>query len=103
MRVVAFVPDLMDRSRVAAAVPGVRFVADPGALGAEAADLALVDLGRPGALEAAAGLAAAGVRVVGFAAHVDADLLARAGEAGCAEALPRSVFFRRLASIVSGG
>jgi hypothetical protein len=41
--------------------------------------------------------------VVGFAAHVDADLLARAGEAGCAEALPRSVFFRRLASIASGG
>jgi hypothetical protein len=36
--------------------------------------------------------------VVGFAPHVDDEALARASAAGC-EALPRSVFFRRLPNL----
>ena len=94
--VVAYVPDLMDRSRLPA---GVRFVDRPDDLAGWEADLVLVDLGRPGALEAAARQPG---RVIGFAAHVDDDLLARAAALGV-EALPRSRFFRRVRAIVGGG
>jgi hypothetical protein len=103
--VVALVPDLMDRSRVSAAVAGVRFVAGADALAAALAAaapgaVALVDLGRPGALEAGRRLVTAGTRVVGFAAHVDDALLRAAAEAGI-EALPRSRAFRSLPSLLA--
>lgn len=94
-RVVAVVPDLMDRSRLRAdgvevtVVPLSRLAAVVAA--AERVDLVVVDLSRPGAIDAGAGL---GVPVVGFAPHVDDALLAAAGAAGI-DALPRSVFFRR--------
>jgi hypothetical protein len=103
MRVVALVADLMDRSRVAAAIPGVRFVTTPAGLAAAAgeADLVIVDLGRPGALDAAVALAQEGANVVGYASHVATDVLDRAGAAGCT-ALARSVFFRRLPALVAG-
>jgi hypothetical protein len=81
---VALVPDLMDRSRLAR--PGVELVAE-----GEEADLVVVDLARPGALERAAAL---GARTVGFAPHVDEEV-AEAARAAGVEALPRSVFFRR--------
>lgn len=94
--VLAVVPDLMDRSRLAA--PGVEVVAVPlGALAAAlaqrggAVDLVVADLSRPGALEAVSGL---GASVVGYAPHVDDELLARARAAGI-DAMARSVFFRR--------
>jgi hypothetical protein len=60
---------------------------------AAAADLVLVDLGR---LHDLTVLTAIEARVVGFGSHVDDAQLAAASDAG-AEALPRSVFFRRLA------
>lgn len=85
MRVRAVVPDLMDRSRLAR--PGVELVADD-------PELVVVDLARPGALAAAAEAVATGLRVVGFAPHVEDDLVADAEAAGV-EALARSVFFRR--------
>jgi hypothetical protein len=92
--VFAIVGDLMDRSRIDEAILDVQHVT-PGTIGhlATAGDLVLVDLVRMGAAVALA--AATGARVVGFAPHVDADTLARA-EASGVEALPRSVFFRRL-------
>lgn len=98
-RVVAHVPDLMDRSRLGrlGADVEVVFVARPEALADQvvATDLVVVDLSRPGVLEAvAAGLAAT---VVGFAPHIDASLLAAAQAAGCTEVLPRSRFFATLA------
>lgn len=105
--VVAFVPDLADRSRVAAAVPGTRFcarVADlveaVGRSGPPA--VVLLDLTRPGAVEAAPGLVAAGSRVVGFGPHVAVALLERARAAGV-EAHPRSRFFRYLPLLLAGG
>lgn len=103
MNVVALVGDLMDRSRVSAVVPGVRFATSASALvgAASSADLVIVDLGRPGALDAARGLVARGVGVVAYAAHVAGDLLESARAAGCT-ALPRSVFFRRLPTLVAG-
>ena len=92
MNVVAFVPDLMDRSRLAAAVPGVRFVTAAEELAEiEAdADVVLVDLARPGVLEVLPRLQA---RVIGFASRVDTELVDAARHAGCTEVLPRSAFF----------
>ena len=97
MKVVALTPDLLDRSKVAAAIPGVVHVGAAALLG-RAVDagtaLVLVDLTRPGAVDAAAELTAT-CRVVGFGPHVDDALLALATAAGI-EAMPRSRFFREL-------
>jgi hypothetical protein len=99
-RVVAYVPDLMDRSRISAAAGGaVTFVATPSDLVGAAVDtdLVIVDLGRPGVLERLADLS---TRTVGFASHVDRDLMAAAREAGCDQILARSAFFSRLRELV---
>jgi len=97
-RVAAYAPDLMDRSKLAAA-GDVTFVADPSELAAAGADLVVVDLSRPGVLDALAGLA--GVRTIGFGSHVDHELLAAARAAGCEEVLPRSRFFARLGELLA--
>lgn len=98
-RIAAAVPDLMDRSRLSGpAGHELRFVAlaDLAGLRADAdeVDLVVVDLARPGALEAVAA-ADLDVPVVGFGPHVDDDLLAAATAAGCDRVLPRSRFFTR--------
>lgn len=100
-RVVAYVPDLMDRSKLTS-VGDVRFVATPDELGdaSAGADLVVVDLSRPGVLEAL-GRLGGGVRTVGFGSHVDHGLLAAAGAAGCDEVLPRSRFFARLPELLA--
>jgi AmiR/NasT family two-component response regulator len=108
-RVVALVPDLMDRSRVnaAAAATGteVRYVNGTAGLVeivAEVdADVVIVDLARPGVLEAIAALAARGTPTIGFGAHVDAGQLEAARAAGCAAALARSAFFGRLPELLA--
>jgi|TARA_B100000809_G_scaffold163723_1_gene161054 hypothetical protein len=94
-RVRAFVPDLMDRSRLRAPEASVEFVADPAVLLDEPADLFVLDLARSDALLAISGRSVGSGRVVGFAPHVDDEVMAAAREAGCDEVLPRSVFFRR--------
>jgi hypothetical protein len=101
MRVVALVPDLMDRSKVSAACPGATFVAGAGALpdAAAGADLVVVDLSRSGVAEALPVLVATGVRVVGFGSHVDRATLEAAAASG-AEVLARSEFFRRITEIL---
>lgn len=99
MTIAGFVPDLMDRSRVAATGATVVWVNSPGALADTAADLVIMDLSRPGALDVVAQLACP---VVGFASHVDRELLAAAKAAGCTQVLPRSAFFSRLPEILSG-
>lgn len=95
MKVVALTPDLLDRSKVSAAVPDVVHVGAAALLAraADGADLVLVDLTRPGALDVVADLNAG--RIVGFGPHVDGDLLAAATAVGI-EAMPRSRFFRLL-------
>lgn len=106
MKVVALAPDLMDQSRIRAAVPSAQhelvFVrrSEELAGSVEGASLVIVDLSRPGALDALGGL---GVRSVGFGSHVDRELLAAASAAGCGEVLPRSQFFRRLPEMLSPG
>jgi hypothetical protein len=100
--VVAYVPDLMDRSKVSAAAGDVRFVARPDALAsaAAAADLVVVDLGRPGVIDALADVAALGVRVIGFGSHVDRDVLDEARAAGCSQVLARSAFFAQIGQLL---
>jgi hypothetical protein len=96
VRVVAYVPDLMDRSRLPA---GVRFVDSPRDLARAAvdADIVVVDLSRPGVVEQ---LGAIRARTVGFGSHVDDVVLQAAAAAGCDEVLPRSRFFRRVAELL---
>jgi hypothetical protein len=99
-RVVAYVPDLMDRSRISAAVPDVAFVRNAAELvdlDAEA-DVVVLDAGRPGALDVVPSLHA---RVVAFGSHVDTELLDAARAAGVDEVLPRSAFFRRLPEVLT--
>lgn len=88
-RVVGWVPDLMDRSRLGA---GVAFVARPEDLAGSDADLAVVDLSRLDDLRRVGRVPG---RLVGFAPHVDDEVLAAARAAGFDDALARSVFFRR--------
>lgn len=101
MTIVAYAPDLMDRSKLAAAAPGLTFVARPTdlAAAAEQAHLVVVDLGRPGVLEVLPKVAAV-VRVVGYGSHVDRATLEQAEATGC-EAMPRSRFFRNLGDLLA--
>ena len=98
-RVVAFVPDLMDRSRLSAPGVEVVFVDDPEGLADTHADLVVVDLARPGVIES---LGAVAGPTVGFVAHIDEATMVAALAAGCDEVLARSRFFGRFAELVGG-
>ena len=103
-RVVALSADLIDRSKISAAFPAailVRLVVKlsdavttnavtPSA--GTARLLVFVDLGR---VEDITVLHELGGHIIGFGSHVDEEQLAAAQAVGI-EALPRSVFFRRL-------
>ncbi len=92
--VVALSVDLMDRSKISAAFPEVTLVRSMGKLVDVATPNALVfvDLAQ---LDEASVLETIDARVVAFGSHVNEEQLAAATAAGV-EALPRSVFFRRL-------
>jgi hypothetical protein len=107
-RVLALVADLMDRSKLTAALgDDVELVATAGHLrdrldAGPDPDIVLVDLGRRGILDALPAIrAATGARIVGFGAHVERDLLAAARGAGCDEVLARSAFFTRLPDLTA--
>ena len=97
-RVIAFVPDLMDRSCLSAPGVEVTFVDNPEGLADAHADLVVADLARPGVIEA---LGAVAGPTVGFVAHVDEATMAAALTAGCDEVLARSRFFGRFAELVA--
>lgn len=106
MRVSAYVPDLMDRSRLAR-IGGDDVTVDlvTGAAGLDGgADVVVVDLGRPGVLDAVVALRAGGsaARIVGFGSHVERDVLAAATAAGCDRVLARSAFFADVGAAVRG-
>ena len=92
--VVALSADLMDRSKISAAFPEALVVRSVDALveAADATTVSLVDLARVGDTGALADVPG---RVIGFGSHVDEAVLNAATEVGI-EALPRSLFFRRL-------
>ena len=98
-RVVAYVPDLMDRSRLSAAPAEITFVNEPADLvsAAAGADLVVVDLTRSGVLPILADLAGP---VIGFANHTERDLMDAARAAGCATVLARSAFFSRVGDLL---
>ena len=99
-RIAAFVPDLMDRSKVAAAGgTDVTFVRTADDLASVGAEVVVVDLARPGVLDALPALA--GARTIGFASHVDRELIDAARAAGCDEVLPRSRFFTALGELLA--
>ena len=84
----------MDRSRLSG-TPGLELVDHLEGVPAAAAgaQLVLIDLSRPGALDVVPSLAP--TPVVGFASHVDRELLEAARRAGCARAVPRSAVLAR--------
>ena len=90
MKVAAYVPDLMDRSKVAAAAPGATFVARADDLASVDADLVVLDLTRPGAVDVIPRVQA---RTLGFCRHTMVDVIAAAEQAGCDRVLVRSEFF----------
>ncbi len=97
--IVAFVPDLMDRSRLGNRP--IELVADLERLASAApgATLVVVDLARAGALTSAAAIVDAGTRVLGYAPHVDDDLR-RAAAASGVEVVTRSRFFGHLDEVL---
>jgi len=92
VRIVAFVDDLMDRSRLSAATPDVEFATEPSA--ATRADVVVVDLARHAAHVSAVRAAAPEARIVAFGPHVDGTLLSGARADGADVVLHRSQFFR---------
>ena len=93
-RIVAYVPDLMDRSKVAAA-GDVTFASRPTDLSAlsKGAEVVVVDLTRPGVIEVVPDLQGT---VIGFANHTARDVMEAARAAGCQQVLKRSEFFARI-------
>jgi hypothetical protein len=90
--VVALVGDLMDRSRITSAAPGVTFASE--AAECAGADVVLVDLARHAVQVAAIRAQSSSVRIVAFGPHVDQALLDGARRDGADVVLPRSQFFR---------
>jgi hypothetical protein len=99
--VVALVPDLMDQSRIRAALSevDVTFVRDPAR--AAGAAVVVVDLARFADRIAEIRAATTG-RIVAFGPHVDDDALGVARAAGADVVVPRSQFFRDPAVLVTG-
>lgn len=98
-RIVAYVPDLMDRSKVAAAGDCV-FVSRPADLAVESggADVVVVDLTKPGVVDVLGDLDG---RVIGFANHTSREVMDAARAAGCEQVLPRSEFFARIDELLA--
>ena len=96
-KVVAYVPDLLDRSKVAESGAEVTFVPRPGdlheAVALYGAELVVVDLNRPGVIDV---LGDMDVPVVGFSKHTNREAMDAAVAAGVDQVLARSAFFSRL-------
>jgi len=92
VKVVALVDDLMDRSKLTAAIPDVTFTRAVD--GCVDADVVIVDLARHGDDIASVRALAPTARIVGFGPHVDGDGADRARTAGADIVLARSRFFR---------
>jgi hypothetical protein len=94
VRVVALASDLMDRSRITAAIPGAAFARDVAGCTAEAADVVIVDLARFASAVGELRRALPNARIVAFGPHVDEDATAAARVEGADVVWPRSRFFR---------
>ena len=88
MRVCALVSDLMDRSKITSAIPGVVFALDGNA------DVVIVDIGRSAQMVPEIRAEMPGTRIVCFGPHVDDAAADAARAAGADVVIPRSRFFR---------
>lgn len=93
-RVVAVVPNMMDQGRFR----DVTFVASAAAAAEAKPTLLFVDLDRVGDFS---DFVSEEFPTIGFGAHVDQERLEQAKEVGFADAMPRSVFFKRLATMLN--
>lgn len=100
MRVCALVGDLMDRSRISAAIPDVVFVRDV-AKCAEA-DVVIVDLAKSGGAVNDLRAVVPTARLVCFGPHVDEESAIAARAGGADVVLPRSRFFHDPAAAIAG-
>ena len=97
MRVFALVGDLLDRSKIAAAIPDAVFASIPEECAD--ADTVVIDVkAHPDAVAAVRELVPA-ARVVAYGRHDNPEALAAATAAGADAALPRSRFFHDPAAI----
>lgn len=117
MPILAAVDDFLFRSKIRATAKHVNaeivFVQAPDEILAHARALkpalVIIDLNSPKAdpVNTIAALKAdaetAGIRTIGFASHVHADLIAAARNAGADQVLPRSAFAGTLAEILASG
>jgi len=90
--------DLMDASRFRAACPDVTIVGSADHPALTGATVVVLDLSL--GVDPSTVLAP-GRRVVAYGAHVDEEQLRAAVTAGCDDALPRSVVFRRAARLLA--
>jgi DNA-binding NarL/FixJ family response regulator len=91
MRVVALVGDLLDRSKIAAALPSTGFVRTPDECAG--ADIIVIDVkAHPDAVAAVREIVP-GARIVAYGRHDHPEALAAATADGADSALPRSRFF----------
>jgi len=95
MRVCALVSDLMDRSRISAAIPEVGFSLDA------TAQVVVIDIARSAQVVAEIRAEMPGVRIVCYGPHVDDESAAAALAAGADVVLPRSRFFRDPAAAIA--
>lgn len=95
--ILAFIPDLMDRSRLKN-IQNIIFVSTSKDLElAKTGDIVVVDLSRPLVLDTVAKMKQKSdpPRIIGFGSHVDKEILADAHRIGCDQVLARSAFFAR--------
>ena len=97
--VIAFVPDLMDQSKLRLEMPDICFVKEVSELIDIDVDLVIVDLSKPEVLDAIPKIDS---EILAFASHVDKEIIAKAKQAGCENVSPRSKFFRDFDSLVNG-
>jgi DNA-binding NarL/FixJ family response regulator len=100
VKVCALVSDLMDRSKISAAVGDAAFLRTADACAD--ADVVIVDLARFGDQVEAVRSAAPSARLVCFGPHVDEAAATAANAAGADAVLPRSQFFRDVGAAING-
>jgi hypothetical protein len=106
VRIVAYTPDLMDRSKISAAASAasheLTYAGTPEALvGLAGVDAVIVDLSKKGAVDVLADIAAGSARVLAYASHVDIPRLSPTLPADV-DVLPRSKFFGSLSELLRG-
>ena len=99
MRVVALVGDLLDRSKIAAAIPDAAFASTPEECAG--ADAVIIDVKAHPDMVAAVRKLVPAARVVVYGRHDNPEALASATSAGADVALPRSRFFHDPAAAIT--